>query len=162
MKDKVYELLNDQIQMEFASGWEYLSFASYFDSIGLTGFSHWYKIQALEEQAHAMKIYDYLNKSGKRVELQELPMPELHFDGVADVLNKGMEHELAVSKSIHNICVLADSVEDFATRNFLEWFVKEQVEEESSARELIDQLELFGSTPDSLYLLDRACAARKA
>ncbi|MCQ2982297.1 MAG: ferritin [Treponemataceae bacterium] len=161
MKDKVYELLNDQVRMEFASGWDYLGFAAYFDALGLTGFSHWYKIQAMEEQAHAMKIYDYLIKQGKKVELQEIPAPAHNFDGVSDVLNKGMEHEVAVSKAIHNICALADSVEDYATKNFLEWFVKEQVEEESNARELIEQLELFGTTPDSLYLLDRACAARR-
>ncbi len=148
--------------MEFGSAWDYFSFAAYFDSIGLSGFSHWFKIQALEEEAHGAKIYTYLKDSGKKAVLQEIPSPMQSFDGIGDVLNKALEHEQAVTASIHNIYTLSEKLEDYATRNFLEWFIKEQVEEESNARELIEQLELFGSTPDSLYLLDRACAARKA
>ncbi len=162
MKDKVYELLNNQIQMEFASAWDYFAFAAYCDSLGLAGFAHWYKIQALEEESHGAKIYTYLRDCGRKPQLQSIPAPMQNFDGISDVLNQGLEHEKEVTASIHNIYNLAEKMEDYGTRNFLEWFIKEQVEEESNARDLIDQLELFGSTPDSLYLLDKACATRKA
>ena len=160
MDKKVIELLNDQINKEFYSAYLYLEISNYFSDLDLDGFSNWYYIQAQEERDHAMLFLKYLQQNGIKPVLKAIDAPETEFKTAIDPLLKGAEHERYVTDLIHNIYDAAYSVKDFRTMQFLDWFVKEQAEEEENADKLVNKYKLFGDDPKSLYLLDQELAAR--
>ena len=160
LEKKVAHLLNNQINNEFYSAYQYLDFANYYENKGLRGFANWYKVQAREEQDHAMALYQYLQDNGAPVTLEAIPKPDKIFFGLDDPLRAGLEHEEYVTSLIHSICAAAQDVGDFRTLQFLEWFVQEQGEEETAARDLLTRMDLFGADPKGLYLLDQELAAR--
>jgi len=160
MNEKVHELLNQQINKEFYSAYLYLDFSNYFEDVGLDGFANWYKIQAQEERDHAMLFYQYLQNENQKVTLEAIAKPDKVFSCHMDVLKAGLEHEEYVTSLINDIYAAAYNVKDFRTMQFLDWFVKEQGEEESNANDLITKMELFGSDPKSLYMLNQELAAR--
>ncbi len=160
MDKKVIELLNDQINKEFYSAYLYLEIANFFNDQDLDGFSNWYTIQAQEERDHALLFLKYLQQNSIPVELKTIDKPEANFKTALDPLLKGAEHERYVTDLIHNIYDAAYSVKDFRTMQFLDWFVKEQAEEEENADKLVNKYKLFGDDPKSLYLLDQELAAR--
>ena len=160
MNEKVHELLNQQINKEFYSAYLYLDFSNYFEEVGLDGFANWYKIQAQEERDHAMLFYQYLQNENQKVTLEAIAKPDKVFSCHMDVLQAGLEHEKYVTSLIHDIYAEAYNVKDFRTMQFLDWFVKEQGEEETNANDLISKMELFGSDPKSLYMLNQELAAR--
>ena len=157
---KVANLLNEQLNKEFYSAYLYLDFANWFEDAGLTGFAHWYEVQAKEELDHALAIRTYLCDSGCRVRLDAVARPDKVFDEAAAVLEAGLAHERYVSASINEVYAVAAEAKDFKTMQFLDAFVKEQGEEEKNAEDLIKKMKLFGSDPRSLYLLDKDLAAR--
>ena len=160
MNNKVHELLNQQINKEFYSAYLYLDFSNYFKAKGLDGFANWYMIQAQEERDQAMLFYNYLQNESKTVTLEAIPKPDKVFESGMDVLKAGLEHEEYVTSLINDIYAAAYEVKDFRTMQFLDWFVKEQGEEETNANDLITKMELFGSDPRSLYLLNQELGAR--
>ena len=160
MNAKVHELLNQQINKEFYSAYLYLDFSNYFKAKGLDGFANWYMIQAQEERDHAILFYTYLQNQNAAVTLDAIAKPDKTFTCNMDVLQAGLEHEQYVTSLINNIYGAAYDVRDFRTMQFLDWFVKEQGEEETNAHDLISKLELFGSDPKSLYMLNQELAAR--
>ncbi len=160
MDQKVHDLLNQQINKEFYSAYLYLEFSNYFEAKGLDGFANWYKIQAQEERDHAMLFYTYLQNESQEVVLDAIQKPETAIACDMDVLKAGLEHEKYVTALINGIYSAAYDVKDFRTMQFLDWFVKEQGEEETNANDLISKMELFGSDPRSLYLLNQELAAR--
>ena len=160
MNAKVHELLNLQINKEFYSAYLYLDFSNYFEDAGLDGFANWYMIQAQEERDHAMLFYQYLQNENQKVTLEAIPKPDKVFTCHMDVLMAGLEHEKYVTSLIHDIYSAAYDVKDFRTMQFLDWFVKEQGEEETNANDMITKMELFGSDPKSLYMLNQELAAR--
>ena len=160
MNEKVHELLNQQINKEFYSAYLYLDFSNYFEDEGLDGFANWYKIQAQEERDHAMLFYQYLQNENQKVTLEAIAKPDKTFSSHMDVLKAGLEHEEYVTSLINDIYAAAYNVKDFRTMQFLDWFVKEQGEEETNANDLITKMELFGSDPKSLYMLNQELAAR--
>ena len=160
MKAKVHELLNQQINKEFYSAYLYLDFSNYFEDAGLDGFGNWYKIQAQEERDHAMLFYQYLQNENQKVTLEAIAKPDKAINCHMDVLKSGLEHEEYVTSLINDIYAAAYEVKDFRTMQFLDWFVKEQGEEETNANDLITKMELFGSDPKSLYMLNQELAAR--
>ena len=160
MNTKVHELLNQQINKEFYSAYLYLDFSNYFEDAGLDGFANWYKIQAQEERDHAMLFYQYLQNENQKVTLEAIAKPDNRFACHMDVLKAGLEHEQYVTSLIHDIYAAAYDVKDFRTMQFLDWFVKEQGEEETNANDMITKMELFGSDPKSLYMLNQELAAR--
>lgn len=160
MNEKVHELLNQQINKEFYSAYLYLDFSNYFEEVGLDGFANWYKIQAQEERDHAMLFYQYLQNENQKVTLEAIAKPDKTFSSHMDVLKAGLEHEEYVTSLINDIYAAAYNVKDFRTMQFLDWFVKEQGEEETNANNLITKMELFGSDPKSLYMLNQELAAR--
>lgn len=160
MNEKVHELLNQQINKEFYSAYLYLDFSNYFEDAGLDGFANWYKIQAQEERDHAMLFYQYLQNENQKVTLEAIAKPDKTFSNHMDVLKAGLEHEEYVTSLINDIYAAAYNVKDFRTMQFLDWFVKEQGEEETNANNLITKMELFGSDPKSLYMLNQELAAR--
>ncbi len=157
---KVHELLNGQINKEFYSAYLYLEFSNYFKANGLDGFANWYMIQAQEERDHAMLFYQYLQNNNAEVTLEAIDKPKTGFGSSLEVLNAGLEHEIYVTSLINDIYAAAYEVKDFRTMQFLDWFVKEQGEEETNATDLITKMELFGSDPKSLYMLNQELSAR--
>ena len=160
MNERVHELLNDQINKELYSAYLYLDFSNYFKRVGLDGFANWYMIQAQEERDHAMLFYQYLQNESQVVTLKAIDKPDKQFNNHMDVLLAGLEHEKYVTSLIHDIYSAAYDVRDFRAMQFLDWFVKEQGEEETNANDLITKMELFGGDPKSLYMLNQELAAR--
>lgn len=157
---KVKDLLNEQVNKEFYSAYLYLAFANHYSDKNLDGFANWYRVQAQEERDHAMLFMQYLLNNSEKVALGAVDRPEQDFKSNKDVLEKGLQHERYVTGLIHTIYEAAYNIKDFRTMQFLDWFVKEQGEEEKNAEGLLKKIELFGSDPKSLYLLDQELAAR--
>ncbi len=160
MDKKVRDLMNAQINAEFYSAYLYLDFANYFADAGLAGFQNWYMVQLQEERDHAMLMLKFLQLKGEHVDLEAIAKPDKDLSSALDVLKMGLAHEQYVSQLINDIYAAAQEAKDFGTTQFLDWFVKEQVEEEDTAGSLIKKMELFGSDPRGLYLLDQELAAR--
>ena len=160
MDPKVRELLNDQINKEFYSAYLYLEFSNYYASVGLDGFENWYKVQAQEERDHAMLFYQYLLNNDIKVELKAIDMPDCVLDDTMAPLKKGLEHEKYVTSLINDIYKAAYDVHDFRTMQLLDWFVKEQGEEEKNATDMITKMELFGTDAKGLYMLNAELKAR--
>ncbi|MCI8285406.1 MAG: ferritin [Firmicutes bacterium] len=160
MDKKVSELLNDQINKEFYSAYLYLDIANFYSSKGLDGFANWYEIQAKEEQSHAMLIYEYLHNNGENVTLEAIDKPDKTFKDLIDPLKVGLEHEEYVTSLINTIYTAAREVNDYRTIQFLDWFVKEQGEEEKNAADLITKMELFGEDARTLYMVNSELAER--
>lgn len=157
---KVKELLNQQINKELYSAYLYLDFSEYFENRGLSGFANWYYVQAQEEKDHAMLFYRYLKNNNEKVTFEAVDKPDKALDSDLGVLKAGLEHEEYVTSLINDIYAAAYEAKDFRTMQFLDWFVKEQGEEETNATDLISKMELFGSDAKSLYMLNSELAAR--
>ncbi len=160
MNEKVAFLLNQQINKELYSAYLYLDMANYYIDLDLDGFGNWYTIQAQEERDHAMLFLKYMQNNGLKVTLEAIDKPDKVFEKPIDPLLAGLEHEKYVTSLINDIYDAAYSVKDFRTMQFLDWFVKEQGEEEQNADSLIKKYELFGSDPKGLYLLNQELGAR--
>ncbi len=160
MDKKVRDLMNDQINKELYSAYLYLDFANYFEARGLDGFANWYKIQAQEERDHAMLFYQYLQNNGEKVELEAIAKPDVPLESDLGVLKAGLTHELYVTSLINDIYAAAHELKDFRAMQFLDWFVKEQGEEEENANDLISKMELFGSDAKGLYMLNSELGTR--
>ncbi|MBE6552149.1 MAG: ferritin [Ruminococcaceae bacterium] len=157
---KVHELLNQQINKEFYSAYLYLDISNYFKARSLDGFANWYMVQAQEERDHAMLFYTYLQNENMPVTLEAIAKPEVTINCDMDALVASLNHEQYVTSLINDIYGAAYDVKDFRTMQFLDWFVKEQGEEETNAHDMISKMELFGSDPKSLYMLNQELAAR--
>lgn len=157
---KIAELLNLQINREFYSAYLYLDFANFYNEAELKGFGNWYQVQAQEERDHAMLFIQYLQNNGAKVTLEAIDKPDQNLTEISDPLKKGLEHERYVTSLINQIYETAYTVKDFRTMQFLDWFVKEQGEEENNAENLVKKIQLFGHDPKALYMLDSELAAR--
>ena len=160
MDEKVKELLLAQVNKEFFSAYLYLGMANYYIDQDLDGFGNWYNIQAQEERDHAMLFIQYMQSNGEKIVLNAVDKPDVALTDAKTVLEETLKHEQYVTSLIHNIYDAAYSVKDFRTMQFLDWFVKEQGEEENNADNLIKRFELFGDDPKSLYMLDNELGAR--
>lgn len=156
----VAKLLNEQINKELYSAYLYLDYSNYYKDAELNGFANWYQVQAQEERDHAMLFIRYLQNNGEKITLESIDKPDNAFEDFRGPLAAGLEHETYVTGLIHVIYDAAYSVKDFRTMQFLDWFVKEQGEEEKNAGELLKRFDLFGSDPKSLYMLDSELASR--
>ncbi len=157
---KVKELLNDQINKELYSAYLYLDFANFYKDKGLDGFHNWFQVQTQEERDHAMLFIQYMQNNSASVELKTIPKPDIRLEKLEDPLREALKHEEYVTSLIHNLYDAAQSVKDFRTVQFLDWFVKEQGEEEKNTQDLITKMELFGGEAKSLYMLDNELKAR--
>ena len=160
MDKKVAGLLNDQINKELYSAYLYLDMANFYSGKGLDGFASWYEIQAKEEQDHAMLIYQYLHNNNEKVTLEAIAKPDKTFTTLLDPLTAGLAHEQYVTSLINNIYTAAQEVKDFRTTQFLDWFIKEQGEEEKNSSDQITKMELFGDDARSLYMLNEELKSR--
>jgi ferritin len=157
---KVHELLNDQINKELYSAYLYMDMANYYQDVNLNGFANWFTIQTQEERDHALLFMTYLQNNDGKVTLKTVDAPDKVFDSFRAPLAAAYEHEQYVTSLIHNIYDAAFEQKDFRTLQFLDWFVKEQGEEEKNTDDLIKRFDLFGSDAKGLYMLDAELGAR--
>ena len=157
---KVVKLLNEQVVAEFYSAYLYLDFANYYIDESLDGFGNWYTIQAQEERDHAMLFIKYLQMNDEKVELDTIAKPDKVFTDRIAPLKAGLEHERLVTGLINNIYDAAYQVKDFRTMQFIDRFIKEQMEEEDNATTLISKYEMFGTDAKGLYMLDQELGQR--
>ncbi|MBI4531114.1 MAG: ferritin [Candidatus Latescibacteria bacterium] len=157
----IQDAVNEQINHEFASAYLYLSMSAYCESINLTGFAHWMRVQNHEEVAHAMKLFDFVNDRGGRVVLQAIEEPKGEFASPLAIFEEALEHEQEVTSKVHQIYALAINENDYATQIELQWFIAEQVEEEKMIGKIVAQLKLVGSQGTPLFMMDRQLAARE-
>lgn len=160
MKQKIPQMLNEQINKELFSAYLYLDFVNFFVQKGLMGFAHWYRVQAQEERDHAMLFYDYLHHNNENITLDAIEKPETTQQTSLDVVRAGLAHEEFITASIDDIYAAALAAKDFRTTQFLDWFVKEQGEEEANAHDLIDRVNLLGEDRKGLYIMNGELAAR--
>ena len=158
----IQDAMNEQIKNELYSAYIYLSMSAYFEEANLPGFAHWMRVQAQEEQEHAMKFYHFINERGGRVVLQAIDQPPIEFESPLDVFERTLEHEQKVTGMIHRLYTLAIQEEDYASQVFLQWFVTEQVEEEDSATQIVETLKLIGDKRHAFLMLDRELGSRVA
>jgi ferritin len=160
MDEKMQEALNKQLNAEVYSAYLYLSMSAYFQSVNLSGFANWMRVQWQEELAHGLKFYDYVNERGGRVVLQAVEAPPSEWDSPLAAFGHVYEHEQKVTGMINELVDLAVETRDHATNNFLQWFVSEQVEEEASADEVVQKLKLVGDDPSGLFMIDQELGQR--
>lgn len=160
MNDKLAELLNHQINEELYSAYLYLTFADYYEDRGLKGFANWYMIQVQEEVSHAKILRRYLLDNDVAVKMFAIAEPDKTFTSDLEPLQAGLEHERHITECINRCYAAASEVNDFRAMQMLDWFVKEQGEEETNASDMIKNMELFGSDPKGLYDLDREYQVR--
>ncbi len=160
INEKIAKLINEQVNKELYSGYLYLDFANYYADEGLDGFAHWYEIQAQEERDHALMMRRYLIDNGVKVTFDEIAKPDKQFKEHIDPLNAGLEHEQYVTSLINNIYREAFAINDFKTMQFLDWFIKEQGEEEKNAEDMVKKMQLYGHDAKGLYSLNQELAGR--
>lgn len=160
MQNQVESLLKEQVGKEIYSAYLYLAIANYYAGENLGGFSHWFEFQAKEEMEHAMKILHYLQDNGVQVPLGAIDAPKADFKDHGAPLKAALAHEKFVTASIEAICKAANAADDFRTRQFLDWFVAEQAEEEKSAGDLVAKYEVLGGDPRGEYMLDMEMGRR--
>jgi len=160
MNKQVASLMNEQINKELYSAYLYLDIANYYADAGLNGFENWFFVQAQEERDHAMLFRTYLLNNDEKITLTAVAEPGKVYTDYLAPLKLTLEHEQTVTASINNIYSVAAEAKDFRAMQFLDWFVKEQGEEEKNATDLIRKFELFGGDAKGLYLLDQELGAR--
>jgi ferritin len=148
------DALNAQIQKEFYSAYLYLAMSAHCESSNFPGTAKWMRVQAQEEVGHGMKFFTYMNDQGARVTLQAIAQPPAEFSSLLDIFQKALAHEREVTKSIHALYALAGKENDYATQAELQWFITEQVEEEKTASQIVEQLKLVGESKATLLMLD--------
>ncbi len=160
ISNTINEILNEQINKEFYSGYLYLSMSAHLKELGLNGFASWTRLQAKEEVEHGLKIFDYLIDCNSFVTLKQIRTPEFEFNGISSIFNHIYEHEKCITRSIMEIAKKAEEECDRTTLNFIDWFIAEQIEEEEAVKNIIKRLDMFGDDKVALYLMDQELARR--
>jgi len=152
--------LNDQVNFEIYSSYIYLGMAAYCESIDLSGFANFFKVQAKEEMFHAMKLYDYIFQKNGVVELEAIPKPTTTYENIIDVFEKGYEHEQLVTSKMYKLADIATEEKEHATISLLKWFIDEQVEEENNFNTILKKVRRSDNNPVAIYILDEELATR--
>lgn len=160
LSKKMEKALNEQINAELYSSYLYLAMSAHFADVNLDGFANWMRIQAQEELLHAMKFFDHVIERDGHAKLETIKAPEGTWKAPQDIFEASYEHEKYISGRINSLVTLALKENDHATNNFLQWFVAEQVEEEATAKGILEQLKLIGKDPAALFHIDLELAKR--
>lgn len=160
ISNTINEILNEQINKEFYSGYLYLSMSAHLKELGLNGFASWTKLQAKEEVEHGLKIFDYIINQDSFVTLKQIKTPDFEFQGIISIFNRILEHEKCITSAVMTVAEKAEEENDRSTLNFMEWFIAEQIEEEEAVKNIIKRLELFGDDKVALYLMDKELGER--
>jgi ferritin len=162
MISKIMEsALSKQVNRELYSAYLYLSMSSYFEAANMKGFAKWMRLQAKEERMHAMKIYDYVVIRGGKVTLQDIEAPKNKWASAGKVFEDTYAHEQKVTGMINGLVDLAIQEKDHATFEMLQWFVKEQVEEEEQSLDILNKIKIFGDDPRHLFYVDHQLGKRE-
>jgi len=161
LSKKMEDALNKQLNAEMFSGYLYLSMSADFETKALTGFAHWMAVQAKEELEHAKKFYHYILERGGKVKLAQIDAPKNEWDSPLSAFSDAYEHEKKITKSIYELLELAQQEKDYATQEMLQWFVKEQVEEEAQTQLIVEQLKLIGDSKNGWFALDHRLSKRE-
>lgn len=162
MNDELAQAYNDQINLEFESMYVYLQMAAHLDGQNLPGLARWMRVQAGEERQHAMRFFDFLLDRGVDITLQQIAAPEVDTSSTVAVFEQALAHEQKVSASIDALYRRATELADYASFPILQWFVDEQVEEESTVGQIVERLRMAGGDPSALLLLDSELGSRDA
>jgi ferritin len=160
LSPKLEEALNNQMNNEFYSEFEYLSMAAYFHDMDLDGIANYFHVQAQEEHFHAMKIYNFINSKGGKIVLKAIKAPTTNFESPVGVFKTALDHEMFVTKSINKLMDVAIKENDHAVNSFLRWYVDEQVEEESLATKSLNRIKITGGKGEGLLIIDQEFAQR--
>lgn len=155
LSDKIEKALNDQIRKEAQSSQVYLAMASWAEVNGLEGVAEFMYAQSDEERVHMMKIIKYVNERGGHALVAALEAPSTNFGTAKEMFELLLQHEITVSKSINDLVEISLSEKDYATQNFLQWYVAEQIEEEATARTILDKINLIGNDRSGMYMFDK-------
>lgn len=161
LQQSLVEKLNDQLNFELHSAYVYFAMAADMDHRSLDGFANWMKIQAQEEIQHAMRIYNYVNDRGAKVELAAQAQPKGEFASVAEVFEVALQHEVALSERLNELAGVALELKDNTTYSFLEWFLTEQVEEVSMVQSICDKVKMIGDNGYGLLQLSDELGKRQ-
>ncbi|WP_372796156.1 ferritin [Pontiella sp.] len=159
---KMQAELNEQVNKEFYSAYMYLAMSAYCNTIGLPGFAHWMRMQYEEESMHVTKMYDYILGQGGEIHLKTIEEPAKEYGTPLQVFEKTLEHERYVTSLIHKLMDLAVQEKDYATQTFLQWYVTEQVEEESNVNDILAPLRMVGEDKGGLMMIDQQLGGRAA
>jgi ferritin len=151
----VLKALNDQINAELYSAYLYLGMSAWCEGKSLPGFAGWMRKQFGEEQAHALKLYDYVLSQGGDVSLKAIDAPTASYQSLQDVWETTFKHEQQVTALIHKLYALAQKEQDFATQALMQWYVTELVEEEKNASDILQQVKMVGTNSSSIFFIDR-------
>ena len=160
LSEKLLNALNDQLNFEFESAHYYLAMAAYCADQDLDGFENFFLVQAEEERFHAMKFFNFIKEMDGRVTFEGLGEPKNEFDSMLEVFETALGHERKVTKRIYNLMDIAKEEREHATQSWLNWFVDEQVEEESSMKSIISKLKRMGEDNQGIFMLDKELATR--
>lgn len=160
MNEKMVKAFNEQINKEFYSEFLYLAMKGYFAELNLQGFVNWFDVQVQEERAHAYGMFDYVIERGASIELLAIDKPEVKGKTPLEIFEQVLEHEKFVTSRINYLMDVAEEVKDRAALSFLDWYLKEQVEEEASVGGVLATLKLIGDDKNALLLLDKDLATR--
>lgn len=160
ISEKLQEAFNDQINKEFYSEYLYLAMKVYFQELNLQGFVNWFDVQVQEEHAHAMGMVNYLNDRGGKIDLRAIDKPVVEGNTPLEVFEHVLRHEEYVTSRINALMDVAEEVKDRAAMHLLDWYIKEQVEEEASVGGVLATLRLIGDDKKALLMLDKDLAAR--
>ena len=160
LSDKMCQAMNDQINEEMFSSYLYLSMSAFFEEQGLEGMASWMKVQAQEEMIHAMKFFDQIAERDGRVVLEAIAKPDAEWESPLAAFEAAYKHEQHITGRIDTLVSVAEEEKDRASMVFLQWFVSEQVEEEATAKGIVDKLKMFGDAKHAIYMLDRELAQR--
>ena len=160
INEKMEKAFNDQINAELYSEYLYLSMKAYFETLNLKGFVNWMDVQVQEEHAHAMGMFDYVNSRGGKVTLKAIDAPKTEWNSPLEVFEDVLKHEELVTSLINKVADVAEEVKDRAALNFLNWYIKEQVEEEDNVGNVLATLKLIGNDSHGLFAYDKELAAR--
>lgn len=162
IKKSMQDAMNEQINKELFSSYLYLSMAAYFEDKNLPGFANWMRVQADEERDHAMKFYDFILERGGRVLLKAIDAPKTDWNSNLEVAEEVAAHEAMVTASINDLYELALKEKDYPSQVMLQWFITEQVEEESSAAKVVADLKLIEERGTAVLMLDKQLGKRTA
>ena len=162
MDIKLLDEFNKQITRELYSSYLYLGMVTYFEEVGLDGFSKWMRMQSQEELMHAMKLFDYVCERGDTVVLDTIDKPNAKYNSVEHVFEETLKHEKHVTSCINNLYAVARNVNDNAAMGFLQWFIDEQVEEEKNVGDVLAKMKFVKNQPAGILFLDKELGSRPA
>jgi len=157
---KMTDALNGQIREEIFSAYLYFAMAADYESKDWPGVAGWMKVQAQEEMGHALKIYSWINERGGKAVFEAINKPQESWDSALDLFEAALKHEQHISACFYDLVKTAREVGDIATEIFLQWFVTEQVEEESNASEIVEKIKKVQNSQNGMYMLDKELGVR--